>query len=220
MKLEPLKQFFQRRLTMEMPGESAHRLMQPILKNGSNVRFKHTDTPREGGVLILFYESQGIVRFPLIERPEYDGVHSGQIALPGGKQEDTDNDLIETALREAEEEIGVEMRTVEVLGSLSKFYVGASNYNILPVIGVAKESPRFIPDPREVNDIITPSALDLLDDRKRGSRDITVQNGFTLTSPFFDLENKMVWGATAMMLSELVAILSEFNTSADQITEQ
>ncbi len=213
MKLDPLAQFFEKRLKQEMPGAQAHNLMLPKLKNGTGIRFKHEGQAREGGVLILFYEEDGIVRFPLIERPEYNGIHSGQIALPGGGKEASDDDLIQTALREAEEEIGINKSDVRVLGSLSQFFVGASNYDILPVIGIANQVPDFIPDRREVKEIITPAAKDLLDLEKRKTRDIDVRDGYILSSPYFDLQQKMVWGATAMMLSELVVILNEFNIS-------
>ncbi len=213
MKLASLARFFESRLKEPMPGKSAHDLMLPTLVNGSNIRFKHEKKPRQGGVLILFYEEEGIVRFPLIERPEYDGIHSGQIALPGGRKEETDSSLIRTALREAEEEIGVDDKEIEVLGGLSPFFVGASNHDILPVIGITQRVPIFRPDPREVKEIITPATIDLLDANKRKKKDMVVRNGHVLSSPYFDLEGKVVWGATAMMLSELSFLLSEFEVS-------
>ncbi|MEP1094137.1 MAG: CoA pyrophosphatase [Cyclobacteriaceae bacterium] len=219
MKLESLTLFFEERLKREMPGESAHSLMQPKLKNGSNIRFNHPAKAREGGVLILLYEENGIVKFPLIERQDYDGIHSGQISLPGGKKEETDVDLVQTALREAEEEIGISRSKVHVLGSLTQFFVGASNYDILPVIGMLSTAPEFLPDQREVKEIVTPPVADLLDMERRRTKDIDVRNGYMLSSPYFDLENKMVWGATAMMLSELVSILSEFNSSVNHVTK-
>lgn len=210
MKLSELTTFLATRLNEGMPGQSAHNLMKPHLEDGSPIRIKHDKPPREGGVLILFYEEDGLVRFPLIQRPEYEGIHSGQIAFPGGKKENTDKDLFETALRETEEEIGVPQDKITVMGSLSKFYVAASNFDILPVIGVLNERPVFVPEEREVSAIITPHATDLLDDHKILTKDIVVRNGFKLTSPYFDLEDKVVWGATAMMLSELRAVLKEF----------
>ena len=214
MKLASLSQFFEDRLKREMPGESAHDQMKPMLQNGSGIRFNHKKKAKEGGVLILLYEEDGIVKFPLIERPKYDGIHSGQLSLPGGKWENTDNSLIETALRETEEEIGIERNEVRVLGSLSQFFVGASNYDILPVIGALTRKPKFKPDAREVQEIVTPNLQHLLNDGKRKVRDINVENGFVLTSPYFDLENKVVWGATAMILSELATILNEFSTES------
>jgi len=213
MKLESLSLFFEDRLKQDMPGELAHSLMQPKLMSGSNIRFNHLTQPKEGGVLILLYEEDGVVKFPLIERQDYDGIHSGQISLPGGKKENADGDLVQTALRETEEEIGISRSEVRVLGSLTQFFVGASNYDILPVIGMLSIAPEFEPDQREVKEIITPPIIDLLDSEKRRTKDIKVRNGYMLSSPYFDLESKMVWGATAMMLSELVSVLDEFNTS-------
>ncbi len=211
MDLASLVGFLDGRLKAGMPGDMAHKLMQPKLENGAPVQIRHATEPRKGGVLVVFYEEQGIVRFPLIQRPEYEGIHSGQIALPGGGMEAEDSDLVQTALREAEEEIGVVRSQVSIIGTLTEFFVAASNYNILPVIGYCHEKPRFIPDSREVSEIIHPRAIDLLDENKKGVKDITVRNGFRLSSPYYDLENKVVWGATAMMLSELVTILKEFD---------
>lgn len=212
MKLEPLVHFLNSRLAEKMPGESAHNQMKPELSNGSPIRFKHTESPRPGGVLILLYEDEGQVRFPLIQRPEYSGIHSGQIALPGGKKEQTDEDLIATAKRESEEEIGVDRRDIITIGSLSTFFVAASNYEVLPVIGYTQSKPTFVPDPREVTEIITPLATDLIDVSRRGVKDIIVRDGFALKSPYYNLQNKTVWGATAMMLSELVEILNDFQS--------
>ena len=211
MQLAHITKYLEDRLKGNMPGGSAHRLMQPKLENGAPIRINHKVSPKKGGVLILFYEESGNVRFPLIQRPEYEGIHSGQIALPGGGKEDEDIDLTHTALREAEEEIGVDQNRVQVIGALTQFFVAASNYDILPVIGYYDGVPDFTPDSREVSSIITPRAIDLLDEKKRRIKDITVRNGFTLSSPYFDLEDKVVWGATAMMLSELVTIFDEFN---------
>lgn len=213
MKLSHLASFLKTRLSQEMPGSSAHDLMKPSLSDGGQVRIRHDSPPRQGGVLILFFEEDGVVKFPLIQRPEYEGVHSGQIAFPGGKSERTDNDLTETALREAEEEVGVGRNKITVVGTLSKFFVSASNFDVLPVIGVIDEQPQFVPEEREVSEIITPKASDLLDEDRLLTKDIVARNGFKLRSPYFSLENKVVWGATAMMLSELKAVLSEFHSS-------
>jgi len=207
MNFDELINFLEKRLQEDMPGEDAHNIMKPKMPNGAPVQMKHATPPREGGVLILLYEEDGIVRFPLIQRPQYEGVHSGQIALPGGKKESTDKDLIDTSLREANEEIGVDQSEIEVIGTLSKFFVSASNYNVLPVVGKIEEKPDFIPEPREVDELISASISDLVDSRMVKEKELIVRNGFKLLCPYFDLESKVVWGATAMMLSEFVEIL-------------
>lgn len=208
--LNTIVRFLDHRLKQPMPGEKAHNEMKPHMKNGAPVQIEHPTPPKEGGVMLLLYEEEGVVRFPLIQRPEYNGVHSGQIAFPGGKKELGDSDLTETALRESQEEIGVNKHHVKVIGHLSKFFVAASNFDILPVIGYAKKTPTFEPDNREVSGIITPTISDLLDEDNRRKKDIIVRGGVKLHSPYFELQQKTVWGATAMMLSEFVAILHEY----------
>lgn len=210
MNFDELIIFLEKRLQSGLPGSEAHERMVPKMTNGARVSMKHSTPPREGGVLILLYEEDGKVRFPLIQRPDYEGIHSGQMALPGGRKEQQDDGLITTALRETREEIGVEEKHIDVVGSLSTFFVGASNYNVLPVIGKTSTPPSFIPDPREVAEIITPSVEHLIDPSRLKKKDIVVRNGVRLDCPYFDLEERTVWGATAMMLSELVVILQEF----------
>lgn len=209
MDFDELIGFVEKKLAGELPGERAHSIMMPRLPDGSPLRLKNSKPPKEGGVLILFYEKDGQVNFPLIQRPKYEGIHGGQMALPGGKYETGDDDLVMTALRETREEIGVPEKKIEVIGSLSTFFVAASNYIVKPVVGVIHEQPTFIPDPREVEEIITPTVNQLIDSTLLKEKELVVRNGYKLLCPYFDLEGRVVWGATAMMLSELVLILKE-----------
>jgi 8-oxo-dGTP pyrophosphatase MutT (NUDIX family) len=213
MNFDELKGFLEKRLQKELPGGIAHELMKPRLPDGSPLRLKNSKPPKEGGVLILFYENDKKANFPLIQRPKYEGIHGGQMALPGGKYEKGDDDLVMTALRETREEIGVPEEKIEVIGSLSTFFVAASNYIVKPVVGVIHEHPIFVPDPREVEEIITPSIDQLIDSTLLKEKELIVRNGYKLQCPYFDLEGRVVWGATAMMLSELVVILKEEFTS-------
>lgn len=182
--------------------------MKPRLPDGQSVNFTNKENPKPGAVLILLYPESGAYYFPLIQRPAYEGVHSGQIALPGGKSERYDRNLYDTALRETEEEIGVPREDIRVIGALSQFYVAASNYEVLPVIGYIREKPVFVPDHVEVDEVIIGS-VDRLTDRKYHKEKEMRVRGFPLTTPYFDMQEKVVWGATAMMLSELVYILDE-----------
>lgn len=195
------------RLALPLPGEDSHHKMRPVSLNSNGLRFKNPPDPRKGAVLILFYEEQGILRFPLIQRPVYEGVHSGQMALPGGRMEPSDKDLIETALRETNEEIGLPPDPIEILGQLSSFMVAASNHLVLPVVGFFHEAPKFIPDHKEVAEVVPVALDDLVDERNVKRTTIEVGNRYQLDSPYFDLENKIVWGATAGMLSELKEVI-------------
>jgi 8-oxo-dGTP pyrophosphatase MutT (NUDIX family) len=156
-------------------------------------------------VLVLFYPHMGDIHLPLILRSTYRGVHSGQVALPGGGREPEDHDLIATALREAREEIGIEPTEVDVLGPLTPLFVYASNYLVLPIVAWADHRPEFQADPYEVAALLETPLRRLLDPDalRRESWDL---RGQAVQVPFFEVKAQKVWGATAMILGELLAL--------------
>lgn len=160
-----------------------------------------------GAVLILFYPGENSTFFPLIKRPEYPGVHSGQIAFPGGKMEPEDLDETETALREAWEEVGVLPEKVQLLGKMSDLFIPASNFLVSPIIGFAESKPDFVPEKREVERIIQASVSSLYEPEFRKQKILEISKNFKLDTPYFEVEKEMVWGATAMILGELIQIL-------------
>lgn len=202
-------QQLKKRLELSLPGDASHRIMMPSLINGERIRFNNLKKPRDGAVLILLYEKAGQLRFPLIQRPQYNGPHGGQISLPGGKWEEGDEDLFQTALREAEEEIGIHADKTRILGSLSSFSVAASNHQVLPVVGYYPEIPQYVPDEIEVDEVVDVALDELVNESNLKRTEIVVGNNVRLDSPYFDLGNKVVWGATAGMLSELKHIILE-----------
>lgn len=195
------------KLSHTLPGTEAHNLMIPRLSSGDRIRFDSPTNPKKGAVLVLLYRRGDGFSFPLIQRPTYDGVHSGQVAFPGGKHEPDDPDLHFTALREAQEEIGITPSQVEILGNLSEFYVGASNHLVLPVVGYYKTTPVFVPDDYEVDEVIEAPLRELMDQERRKEKEIVTHHGYRLQSPYFDIRGKVVWGATAMILSEFAEII-------------
>lgn len=201
--------FLQQRLSGTLPGAAAHELMRAQPVGNLRPNFKKESSPRPGGVLILLYEKNGGVYFPLIKRPEYAGHHSGQVSLPGGKAE-KDEDRIMAALREGEEEIGINRKNVNVIGQLSDFHVIPSNFLVTPVIGVLPTEPVFTPDPVEVAKILSVSLDDLTKDDGLLQGEIVV-SGYKLLAPHFMMDGEMVWGATAMILSEFKHILKEMD---------
>ena len=198
------------RLQRPLPGPSSHAKMSATAASGHRMRFKQNGETRKGAVLILLYEDSEAVRFVLTQRPEYNGTHGGQVSFPGGKQEETDPDLIATAIRETEEEIGISGELINVVGTLSEFYVGASNHLVLPVVGIVSQIPIFTPDPYEVAEVFTVPLPQLLAaDRVKDTVLEVGKERFKLKAPYFDFHNKIVWGATAGMLSEFKDILME-----------
>ena len=205
-----LHRFFsclQARLAGPLPGRSAQMLMAPLPRPG----WDRSSTPaRQSGVLILFYPHQGQFHLPLILRPTYDGTHSGQVAFPGGGREDGDADVTATALREAQEEIGIRPADVQVLGRLTPVYIRPSNYQVHPTVGRLPTRPRFRPDPQEVARLLEVPLDALLDPAHRHREQWNLQDRQALV-PFFAIQEQRIWGATAMILSELLAVVESCN---------
>jgi len=194
-----------------LPGESAHQVMQSSSKLRLTV--KPNERTRKSAVLILFYPYQGEIYFPLILRPAYDGVHSGQVAFPGGRYEKTDENLIRTALREAQEEIGLRLNDVKILGILTELFIPPSNFYVLPVVAAMPYRPDFFPDPREVEDIFEIKLKEISDVSIIGSSDIQVR-GVSINAPHYEVNGYKIWGATAMMISELLTVLKAVDSDA------
>ena len=203
-----------KRLSLALPGVAAQAHMAPpqrFPKNHQQV-YKPNANTRIGCVLILLYPGEDQrVHFPLIVRPEYEGVHSGQVALPGGKKEEGE-DFIATALRETSEEIGVEVDRSLVLGRLSQLYIPPSNFIVHPIVAAIPHQPEFVPSPREVAKMLTVDLTSLLGDAKREVKEVQWK-GQTVDLPFYNIDDHTVWGATAMILGEFIAIIDELQLS-------
>lgn len=200
MELDPLILALEKAIVNPLPGRAAH---QKMAQFGRKFTFNHDDPPKLAGVLALFYPKNGDVYFALIQRQGHPlDPHQHQVSFPGGKKERNEN-LQQTAIRETYEEIGVPMEQIHPIGALSTVYVGASNFLIHPFVGYVEMTPEFVPQPDEVKEILEIPLTDLLDERKIKQTDMVVR-GYQLTAvPYFDLAEKVVWGATAMVLSEL-----------------
>ena len=160
-------------------------------------------------MLILLYPrsdpGDAQIYLPLILRPDYPGVHSGQIGLPGGGHEPADRDLIDTARRETYEEVGVHFSQYTVLGQLTPLYVSASNYIVQPSVAWIDFRPEFLVDPYEVAALIEAPLRTLLDPATRRVEPWKLR-GREIEVPYYAVGEHFVWGATAMMLSELLAL--------------
>ncbi|MDQ2656481.1 MAG: CoA pyrophosphatase [Bacteroidota bacterium] len=200
--------FLKERLKQPLPGHHAHDRFRATPVGDVRPRFVHNYPPRPGGVIILLYDDEGTVRFPLIKRADYVGTHGGQVSLPGGKAE-AGEDAIQTALRECEEEIGVGPRGVQVLGKLSDYYVIPSNYLVTPIVASIDSTPVFTPDPYEVSRIFQARLEDVIGEDAIKEKEILAGGRYRMMAPHFEIENEIVWGATAMMLNEFRVVLSD-----------
>ena len=210
MKFQKLVGALTRRLELPMPGAEAHELMRAWPATGNPLpKFTHKTPPKPGSVLVLLYPNENDEAvFPLIKRPDYPGAHSGQISLPGGKMEPGE-DHIATALREASEEIGVDVSEPTVIGRLSEFFVIPSNFLIVPVIAFVNKKPQFVPDRREVVRILEARLSDIVPDEAILNKEILAAGQYKLMAPHFEIDGEVVWGATAMILNELRVCIKE-----------
>lgn len=193
-----------------LPGDSAHLEMAPSHRNQLIRNSKGAEYARKSSVLILLFpDEKGDISTLFIKRVEYDGVHSGQVAFPGGKYEDADIDLIETALREAEEEVGLTRDSISVIGKLNDLYVPPSNFTISPVLAKSQIRPDFKPDFYEVAEVFTAPLNHFLNPEFSGEYEIPYTNGQTIIVPGFYFNNFFIWGATAMILNELIQLASK-----------
>lgn len=189
-----------------LPGQDAQLTMAPITRL-EEIKRKQTDnSPKQSAVLVLFYPNQNNTKLVFIKRPIDDTVHSGQIAFPGGRVEPDDQDLIHTALREANEEVNVYPSEVKILGSLTKLHIPPSNFDVHPIVGYSKIRPNFRGN-EEVAKIIEVSVDELIDPKSQTTKTIHHRLGKLVDVPCFFIEDEVIWGATAMMLGELLAMI-------------
>ena len=205
--IEPTLDDVRRALSRPLPGVDAQIKMAPQPRPGWDPDFAIPPDCREGGVLILLYPRGGRLHFVLTRRTHRVRSHKGQISLPGGAREDGES-LIQTALRETSEELGVPPDGTEVIGRLSALYTPPSNYCMHPFVAHRPVTPTFHADPAEVAEVLEVPLSLLLDPTIRQVEFWQDPNFETpCRVPFFNIHGQVVWGATAMILSELVTLL-------------
>ena len=194
----------QSELQKPLPGQEAQKAMAPLmhLKRFS----QNTEKARKGGVLLLLSEQNNTLNISLIKRAKDGGAHSGQISFPGGKNEPTDLNIIETAKRETYEEIGVLPETIKILGSLSSLYIPVSNYLVFPAVGYAMQKPIFKANKSEVEEIVNIPLEYFMSEKYKTKGNIQVRN-YQINTPFYKINGYEIWGATAMIINEFTEIV-------------
>ncbi|MCF8321003.1 MAG: CoA pyrophosphatase [Flavobacterium sp.] len=189
-------------------GDQAHFKMVPIerilevekIKSGSN-------KPRKAAVMMLIYPKNNKSHLALIVRNTYAGVHSAQIGFPGGKAELKDDSLTHTALRETHEEIGIHPNKIDVIKTFTEVFIPPSNFIVAPFLGICQSELEFIEQVEEVAGIIEFPLLDFLDEKTIINKHMDTSYGINIEVPTFKINEHYVWGATAMMMSELKEVL-------------
>lgn len=199
-------------ISADLPALDAHVKMAPL----ERIQLKPNENDslaRTAAVLMLCYPKNGKTHILLIVRNEYEGVHSAQIAFPGGKYEENDIDFSVTALRETFEEVGVQPDKLEIIKSFTEVFIQPSNFVVYPFLGISRQEINFILDPTEVAQIIELPITTLLNECIVVETEIPISKTSSLTLPAFKIDDHIVWGATAMMLSELKEVFKEILNS-------
>ncbi len=217
-KLPPSLSTLHSALARPLPGLAVQMGMAPVPRPGTERILDPFLDCRRAGVLVLLYpggsadkpgfsEDASLLRIVLTRRTEAVDNHRGQISFPGGSL-DPGEDAVKAALREAQEELGINPACVEVLGQLSPLYIPPSGFCIYPVVAYTAERPAFTPNPEEVAEVLEVPVSHLLDPRTR-REEVWQIRGESVRVPFYAVGPHKIWGATAMVLCELLALLRE-----------
>lgn len=197
--------------TLPLPGEASQfKMSPPFRKKLLEEQKDKIKEAKRAGVIALFYpDNREQTKLVLILRKTYEGVHSAQIGFPGGKYENGDKTIKDTAIRETFEEIGVPITQIEIIKELTQVYIPPSNFYVQPFLGILKHSPEFIKQEDEVELIIEVNLNDLLDEKVVATKSVPTSYNKNIEVPTFTFNNYIVWGATAMILSEIKDLLKE-----------
>ncbi len=190
-----------------LPGiEAQNRMAHKVRRR----KMTPPDDVRIACVLALFYPKNNEWHTVLMERVSNTirDKHKGQISFPGGKLEEHDASFEAAALREAKEEVNVNPKEVRVLGRLTELYIPVSNFLVYPVVGFSEEVPDLKPEPSEVANILEVPFEHFMRTEHVKTADLKIAPHITLREvPYFDINGQMLWGATAMMMSELLEVV-------------
>ncbi len=202
----------------QKPGINAQLGMTPNPRPGHQIYTEVEDSCLKAGVLVLFYLHEGRPHLVLTRRTDRVDFHKGQISFPGGRQETGEN-LEQAALREAREELDVDPDSIRILGMLTPLFIPPSNYCIYPVVAVTEGRPEFHPSELEVAEILE-IPLDHLIDPQNIRREIWTLRGVDVEVPFYAFGDHKIWGATAMVLAELLEMIKGLSNPGGFVSER
>jgi len=202
-------QDIEKALKLDLPGIKAHQKMLPEGRS-LTIPQEKIGKVKESAVLVFLFSKNDNLFFCLTRRNSKMKHHPGQISFPGGRREENESTNMETALRELEEEIGVDKTKVLIIGELSELYIPVSNFLIHPVVGYLDHEPNFRIDPLEVEELIIISTQSFLDEKNSSMTDIDTTNG-KINVSCYKIDELIIWGATAMIIAEFTEMLMSYS---------
>lgn len=211
MLIEDFKESLRDALSHELPGIEAQLQMASSRRLAELSDSLDLTKARKSAVLIPIYQENNALHLIFMKRPDNTGVHSGQISFPGGRVEEEDQSYVDTALREANEELNIPPEQVDVLGRITKLFIPPSNFLVQPVVGFLDHLPVLVPQEKEVAEIIHIPLEFFLDTENVHQTKVKIFNGMQISTPAFIFNDRVIWGATAMILAELLHILRKLS---------
>lgn len=192
----------------QLPGMESQYLLAPPYREE---KVKETELKRmsEASVVLAIYPKAASYHLAFMKRAEHPhDKHSGQISFPGGKSEEHDDNLQDTALREFEEEMGVKRASFQTVFPMTTLRIPVSNFQVNPFVAISEEELSFIPEISEVAGVLEPKMEELFDLDRYGIDSLQLKSGLKIRVPSFLFQEERVWGATAMILSEFLSIVN------------
>lgn len=207
-----LPELLKQEISKGLPAIDAHRVMAPMLRVIEQDYDEIKKTAKLSAVLILLFKKDNQWNTMFMERNTYDGHHSGQISFPGGRKEVYDQDLEATALREFQEEMGIKLSPQNVIGIMSELFIPPSNFYVKPYLAYTDDNLEFVPEEKEVSALLPVPLNQLLDPTIKTIEKVVVsKSNISINAPVYKVNGKTIWGATAMMISELEFLLKRID---------
>lgn len=213
--MEFTPEIIQQKLSMPLPGLASHLKLAPLTRAKQIAEYDENQiNAKKSAVMILLYQVEESLKVILIRRSFYVGIHAGQIAFPGGRYEEEDGNVENTALREIEEEIGITANKIQVLGRLTDIYVPPSNFLISIFVGYLNQKPIYKIDEREVAEVIEIDLNVFFKENIIFEKEFFVPSMQSSTRALcYQIGNIDLWGASAMVMTEFLDAIKSPNPS-------
>ena len=200
-----------------LPGYDAQQLLAPVHRKSTSFYLERNPSYKTGCVMIILFPVNQETHLLMIERSDV-GTHSGQISFPGGRREMDDANLMDVALRETYEEVGVNPSTIKFLGALTELYIPVSNYLVHSFVGFIDQLPELIINTTEVKKVLTPQLKIFLNHKGIATHDFSSYDGQVINAPYYAFQDYKIWGASAMIISELCILINSSSENSDFVS--